>query len=114
MRVDPPCLIPREIEDEGPEPHPKCVSGHEKERLEDFNGVNVESVVDSDFAEHENDRKDVDRNVEEDGYRSECDTTLFGELLDCRVQDCPVNDDNDDVKDKASGIQELKQPQIEG
>ena len=49
MRVNPPGLVPDEIKEEGPEPHPERVSDHEKERLEYFDKVNVEAVVDGNF-----------------------------------------------------------------
>lgn len=78
MRVHPPGLVSDEVEEEGPEPHPKHVKRHEQQGLEYFHGIHVESVIDGDFAEHENERHHMDRYVEEYGHGTECDFTLIG------------------------------------
>lgn len=54
----------------------------------------------------------MNRNIEEYGHGPECDFSLFGELLDGRVEDCPVDDDDDDMENKASGVEELQEPEI--
>lgn len=112
MRIDPPGFVPDQIEEEGTEPHPKRVNGHEHECLEYFNKVDVETVIDGDFAEHENDRQDVDRNVKEYGHGAELDSAFEGVLLDRRVQDGPVDDDDNDVKHETPRVEELEEPQV--
>lgn len=114
VRINPPGLTTDQVEDEGTEPHPNCVNCHEKERLEYFDKVDVETIIYGDLAEHKNDGKDVDGNIQEDGQGPQFDCSLEGVLLDCRVQDGPINDDDNDVKNEAARVKELEEPEVPG
>lgn len=112
MRINPPGFPTDQVEEEGPEPHPKSVNCHKKERLEYFDKVNVEAIIDGNFTEHENYGKDVDGDIQEDGNRAEFDCPFESVLLDCGVEDGPVNDDDNDVKYKTSRVEELEKPEV--
>lgn len=70
----------------------------------------MESVIYSNFAEHENERHHMNWYIQENCHGPKSDLFLFGQLLDCGIEDGPVYDDDDDVKYKASRIQELQKP----
>jgi hypothetical protein len=110
--IHPPGLIGEEVKNEGAHPHPYRITGHEHESLYDFHSVDVESIVHCNLAEHEHYWEDVNRHVEADCHGSELDIFFKSLLLDCRIQDCPVDDDDNDVEDKATRIKELQEPQI--
>ena len=112
MRIHPPGFVPDEVEEEGPEPHPKRVNGHEEEGLEYFDKVNVETIIDGNFKEHENDGQDVDGNIEKNGHWTEFNSAFEGLLLDCRIQNSPVDEHDNDVKYEASRVKKLQEPQI--
>ena len=112
MRINPPCLVSYEIKDESPEPHPKGVKGHKEERLKYFNSINVKPIVNSNFEEQKNHRKHVDRYIQENSNRTQLDLAHSGLLLNGRIQNGPVDDDYNDVKNEASRIKKLKKPQI--
>ena len=56
----------------------------------------------------------MDGCIQENGEWAQGDFTFEGVLLDGRVQDGPVNDDDNDVEHEASRVEELQEPEIPG
>lgn len=64
VRINPPRLLPCQVEEKRAGPHPEHVKGHERERLENFHCVDIETIVDGYFGEHEAHWNNVDGNVQ--------------------------------------------------
>ena len=112
MWIDPPRLLPNQVKDKCTHPHPNHVRCHESERLEDFYGVDVEAIIYSDFGEHKAHGNDVHGNVKEHRNGSKHEALFSYHFQDRWIQNSPVDDDDNDVKDKASRVQELQKPQV--
>lgn len=72
----------------------------------------MKPIIDGNFEEQKNHRKHVDRYIQESSNRTQLDFAHSSLLLNGRIENGPVDDDYNDMKNEASRIKKLKKPQI--